>query len=203
MTTAVEFKERPILFSGPMVKAILEGRKTQTRRVIKPQPQNRGVLNTVWGFGVRNSDPDNFSAHIRKPDGEDVWVRCPYGRPGDRLWVRETWGRYYPFEPVKLAYRADNPEEHPKWKPSIHMPRWASRITLEITNIKVQRVQDISHDDAVAEGFSYVEPCAEYPHGKTWGRLGFSQTWDKINLERGYGWEANPWVWVVEFKKIG
>lgn len=172
-------KERPILFSGEMVRAILDGRKTQTRRVIKPQ----GEPYTI----------------------EDVDVlKCPYGIPGDRLWVRETFAdlRGMGFG-HKWAYRADTPEGSEsdririgygvRWKPSIHMPRWASRITLEITDIRVERVQDITYIDAKAEG-------VEYEKGYTDPREAFATLWNSINAKRDYGWAMNPWVWIIEFK---
>lgn len=201
-------KERPILFSGPMVRAILDGRKTQTRRVIKPtQPRDDGM----WPAG-RNPVPD-----------------CPYGRPGDRLWVRETWGislcgnrvslspEAWPDGwPVdRLRYAADGYDFGLSTKrPSIHMPRWASRITLEITDIRVQRLRDISEDDAVAEGIEYgqsdgatsngrnrcfVNPVS--PNEEGTAQWAFSQLWDSINAERA-PWASNPWVWAVSFKRI-
>jgi len=141
-------KERPILFSAAMVNAILSGRKTQTRRVVKPMSRKAGGEYTGWVLPEYRTD-------------------CPYGQPGDRLWVRETFGSMIrnvggtPHE--KLAYRADDPNavmcyssegmEVPiKWKPSIHMPRWASRITLEIVSVRVERLNEISEQDAIAEG---------------------------------------------------
>ncbi len=179
--------EHPILFSAAMVKAILEGRKTQTRRVIKPQP-------------IHNIKHREYIAVI---DGSKK--QCPYGQPGDRLWVRETWqlseeaGMYYPetgrLPDTLCEYAADYSEVERKdggpWKPSIFMPRWASRITLEVVKVRVERLQDMSYEDAVAEGIDHI-----YPQG----RLQFRMLWDSINAKRGYGWDVNPWVWVVEFK---
>lgn len=210
-------KERPILFSSEMVRAILDGRKTQTRRVINPQPEY------VWGYGIRNGE-DHFSAHVRYPGSHqpDPWIKCPYGVPGDRLWVRETHGFVYPEEfdvplrDCKIEYRADlapgnidypgqwpadeargNPDA-PKWRPSIHMPRWASRILLEITAVRVERLQDIDPLDCVAEGASgYDTALSLDTHIKR-----FSDLWDKLNTKRGYPWSSNPWVWVIEFKKL-
>jgi len=201
-------RERPILFSGAMVRAILEGRKTQTRRAIKPQPEMldsgdcRVRVNRDWHTG-----PVDYLIL-------DVMPRfaCPYGQPGDRLWVRETFGYR---DDGKLYFRADqtlgqfNVE---RWRPSIHMPRRVSRITLEITDVRVERLQNISEEDAVVEGLdallyvsdglgNWVPPDGEtlsstYPSAKHW----FSCLWESIN---GPGsWSANPWVWVVEFKRI-
>ena len=203
-------KERPILFSGPMVQAILDGRKTMTRRVCKYQPSvSVRKAGSMWGI----------------KGGDALWhfghkiVSCPYGQPGDRLWVRETW---MPFTeqgcPVGATiYRAtDHPEpdgDSPlRWKPSIFMPRWASRITLEITAVRVERVQDISEKDAKAEGCGgyvggegpmsesvlAIEPGYNHPN---FFRDGFAYLWDSLNAKRGYGWDANPWVWVISFKR--
>ena len=213
-------KTRPILFNGEMVRAILDGRKTQTRRVIKPQPVtcDRGP---AWAV---------TNAHRMKP--------CPYGVPGDRLWVRETWatdGVYDDTRPVLLDefiepfYRASG-ESASRWRPSIHMPRWASRITLEVLSVRVERVQDITITDATAEGRKLGDPTAilqaaldaeaedwamaraagfsqqEIEDGESGGMLAiywFRRLWDTINAKRGYGWAANPWVWVVGSKVVG
>lgn len=177
-------KERPIIFSAPMVRAILSGAKTQTRRVVKP-------------------------IHMATVGAEQfpILAICPYGRPGDRLWVRETWkhieggaiydasgGTIDAFDPETI-YRADRPNRYGPWMSPIHMPRWASRITLEITDVRVERLQDISEDDAYAEGVKHSE------HGGITARDGFQRLWESIN---GAGsWDTNPWVWVIEFKKLG
>ena len=169
-------KERPILFSGAMVRAILEGRKTQTRRAL-----NRNKLYNGFAF-----------------DDPRIARACPYGQPGDRLWVRETWHLWGPPEHQILAYRADyeDPDSY-TWRPSIFMPRGYSRLMLEVVGARVERVQDISETDAIAEGMqSPGIPAA------TTNRAAFARLWDEINGARGYGWEANPWVWVVEFKKV-
>ncbi len=191
-------KERPILFSGPMVRAIMEGQKTQTRRVIGLAQFGRSdTPGYGWTFrGTRNGGRGHLWQDFRH---EQMLRLCKFGTPGDRLWVRETFSD---SEPV--FYRADGiaNDSDMRWKPSIFMPRELSRLTLEIVAVRVERVQDISHDDAVAEGCFRIEPCAEYPHGNAWGRLGFSHLWDTINAVRGHGWENNPWVWVVEFKRI-
>ncbi len=207
--------ERPIIMSAGSMRAILDGRKTQTRRVIKPQPE------FVWGQGIRNSDPEHYAAHVRFPGGSsgpDPWITCPYGLPGDHLWVRETWGAVWPDEyPVPLSecrieYRADLPDgctdqpgewpaedargdpEAPKWRPSIFMPRWASRITLAIVGVRVKRLQDISGTDACAEGITPVDPGGPVRQ--------FADLWDALNAKRGHGWDVNPWVWVIEFRRI-
>ncbi len=187
--------DRPILFSGEMVRAILEGCKTQTRRVIKPQPieVERGYLTWKQGTGHGAGAPVSDAG---------TWFDCPYGKLGDRLWVRETWMvEQFPSNGSELVhYRADNTAANSgwtaarMWKPSIHMPRRYSRITLEITGVRVERLQDISEADMAAEGLDiapYGEPCA-----------GFQVLWDGINAKRGYGWDTNPWVWALTFKRV-
>ena len=191
-------KERPILFSGPMVRAILEGRKTQTRRVDKVMQQ--GYEGTI-GWGIY---------HLKT---------CPYGVPGDRLWVRETCNISDTKDAVmylgnggKLGPTAPADSENwcRTWKtcPSIHMPRWASRITLEIVNVRVEMVKEISEKDAEAEGVcaTVVATTRTDDNGDSVEILTaiapFSELWDSINAKRGYGWDANPWVWVIEFKKV-
>lgn len=191
-------KERPILFSGPMVRAILEGRKTQTRRVVKPQP-----IGKIWNPPV---DPPCLQ------DDSGRFHPCPYGYAGDRLWVRETWAHvpataYRQSEGVvqtispddtdmAAVYAADWSRSAPRWRPSIHMPRWASRITLEITGVRVERLQDITTKDAVREGVSYD---VSKPDGGPIHR--FQKLWNSINKDRA-PWESNPWVWVVEFRRL-
>lgn len=206
-------KERPIIFNNEMVRAILDGRKTQTRRVIKPQPTKwlkYQLTSRDWITFQGNDDPDDLC----------VW-KCPYGVPGDRLYVRETWQicsreEVIPGEPtipwahnpeqLVVVYRASSQEvnpDHPewgrsRWRPSIHMPKWAARLWLEITDIRVERVQDISEDDARAEGVinDPVVPWVDQPI--TW----FSRLWNSINEKRSYGWDVNPWVWVVTFRVV-
>jgi len=166
-------KEQPILFSSEMVKTILDGRKTQTRRVIKPQPNS----------GVRQSPFVKSGLE----DGHGREIKCPYGQPGDLLWVKETWNG---TQGEGVAYRATNPEMNGEpWKSSRFMPRWASRITLEIVNIRVERLQEIKPLDAVAEG---MDPDRH-------SVIEFRNLWNAINGKRGYGWDINPWVWVIEF----
>lgn len=192
-------KERPILFSGPMVRAILEGRKTQTRRVVKRQ-------------GDMEFDPADphfgpyWLSYATEADGEDAKVRCPYGVPGDRLWVRETYCEFTEDSPDRMGagfyYRADLANQSDsaaetmrlngvKWRPSIFMPRRASRILLEITGVRVERLQDISDDDCRAEG---------YDRSHAFPREWFARLWASIN---GTGsWAANPLVWVVSFQRV-
>ena len=171
-------KERPILFSGAMVRAILEGRKTQTRRVVKPTSGPHSIEKTI-------------------------------GRPGDLLWVRETWG-IHDADPARAWFRADPGVEDCvakstagwKWRPSIHMPRWASRITLRLTDVRVERVQEISADDAIAEGIDRPGTMNPYIDGNAMVRAVFRNLWDSINAKRGYGWDVNPWVWVLVFEPV-
>ena len=196
-------KERPILFSASMVRAILSGRKTQTRREVK----RCGLLESTGGQGMR-----------------PIPIACPHGRPGDRLWVRETWQ----YAPVKYCDCPQGSEAQPcddwiegigcrsnrteviyredeataaKWRSPIHMPRWASRITLEITDIRVERVQDISEADAMAEGVEFgniTDPLTgEIDRDAT---EAFEVLWESIH---GSGsWDMNPYVWVIEFRRV-
>jgi len=178
-------KERPILFSGPMVRALLEDRKTQTRRIIKPQPTGR--IDPVWSYGPKGAEvafgPDNLRA-----DGGPRWWRVPYGQIGDRLWVREAMaGADDPAYKHLVKYRA-NGDHATRWRPSIHMPRWASRILLEITGIRFERVQEISEADTQAEGVPDVDH--------------YRCLWESLHGRIGETWGHNPWVWVVEFKRV-
>jgi hypothetical protein len=194
-------KTRPILFNGDMVRAILDGRKTQTRRVIKPQPHDISdrtseEVNAAWQEGF-------------------VSVKCPYGAVGDLLWVRETHG--YDGS-GNCRYHADDNEIEGNWMlvkgwcPCTNMPRGASRITLEITGVRVERLQDISEDDAIAEGVEgfgdglwrdySIKP--EDNEGHNYFRTAkesYQSLWQSINRKnQGTFWDANPWVWVIEFK---
>ncbi len=193
-------KERPILFSAPMVRALLNGTKSQTRRIVKPQPYFISPENTP---------------RITKAPGLHPYIPCPYGQPGDRLWVRETWqGPLLDSEEHEAQCRDDGPEAFKKpgfcayratdtldaidaegndlgWRPSIHMPRWASRILLEVTSVRVERLQDISEADAEAEG--------PPKHFNSW-RDNFCALWQKINGDGS--WDANPWVWAIEFNRM-
>lgn len=211
-------KERGILMSAPMVRAILEGRKTQTRRVIKlSEGEETGSVDR-WRIST-------YGARSRIID-------CPYGKPRDRLWVRETFViensmEYERAEPVDRPfrwtapredggalevphYRATEPEPHivpldgdlsddrTLWRPSIFMPRWASRITLEIIGVRVERLQEISEADARAEGIEGGDEGGV----ENWARFCYRKLWNSLNEKRGFGWEVNPWVWVVEFRKL-
>jgi len=193
-------RERPILFSGSMVCAILHGVKTQTRRVVKPQPQPPASASTIFchevdtGYGFFSEDRD--------------WA-CPFGGPGDHLWVRETWQCQYDEQHdgrLRLQYRADNavrlsdPDsvlwetlgERPGWRSPMHMPRWASRIRLTVLNVRVERVQAITEQNAAAEG------CLQRGRGVT----EFRRFWRSMNDQRpGCSWNANPWVWVIRFRR--
>lgn len=200
-------KARPILFSGPMVCALLDGRKAQTRRVVKKPPSKWQAVG--WG--------DQSQSAISPPLH---W--CPYGQPGDLLWVRETWAHYQTVNYVRrvdgrafsevsdglAAYRADGHDtiddlrDHirlmcgcdleaievngDRWRPSIHMPRWASRLTLELTEVRVERLLEISDADKVAEGGTPDKP--------------FGTIWQAINTKPGIRWEDNPWVWALSFR---
>ncbi|HBO4454346.1 hypothetical protein CJU13_31080 [Pseudomonas aeruginosa] len=210
-------KERPILFTGPMVRAILEGRKTVTRRVVKPQPDFLGSM----------VDPNTPFKTLDA--GLHARITCPYGEPGDRLWVRETWHVGKPHDKtapadilapllaegrgITVLYTAGGwqsvgpagreepiyPDDQPlpdwagKGRPSIHMPRWACRILLEITAVRVERLQDISDSGALAEGVSHSEMHSGDSLVDVFARL-----WEST----GGDWAANPWVWVVEFKRV-
>lgn len=194
-------KEHPILFKGEMVRSILEGRKSQTRRVVKPQLDKplshlAGAWFThYWMSGGMWNDAGKIA-------------KCPYGQVGDYLWVRETFAQY----PDGFVFKADFPDDgfgsgivnlktgetYPLvWKPSIHMPRKASRIELEITSVRIERVQEITPADAFAEGVrsTFLHQAPDWIDVDA-----FRDLWEKINFSRGYGWISNPWVWVVEFK---
>ena len=208
-------KERPILFSAPMVRALLSGTKTQTRRA---------------GKSVRHPDLGNLydiGALVLEHEPKHVIDRaCPYGQPGDRLWVRETWSDE--CDPHWVMYRADNQAERrscgelfdacsadefgsPKrWRPSIHMPRVASRITLDIVAVGIQRLQDISRADAIAEGVLSLDgsngpnywtvDAGDVHLNNPTARGAYSMLWDWIN--KPGAWDKNPWVWVIEFRVI-
>ena len=202
-------KERPITFNAPMVRALLDGRKTQTRRIMKNQPCGE----KIGRVDIRCAN-GGFQWH--GVAGESSVFSCPYGRVGDRLWVRESWAFH------KMAIGSVQDEDGPfvyasdefanqyritdKWTPSIHMPRFASRITMEITGVRVEKLQDISEADAQSEG---VWQC---PHGKAWYASeesnvacafaigAYKELWESIS---GAGsWDANPWAWVIEFKQV-
>lgn len=209
--------ERPIIFSGEMVRAILDGEKTQTRRIAKVTSEGcpPGFLTPLAGFVPRRPEQ-----HVEY---------CPYGQPGDRLWVKESYALTgelanarlrdfgFPRESLRdhLRYRADADgydETVQRWRPSIHMPRWASRITLEITGVRIERLNEISEADAIAEGVErtvtddgwrrYATPAEELaglPPVRS-ARASFKTLWESIH---GPGsWDANPWVWALTFDVI-
>jgi len=189
-------KERPILFSAPMVRALLDGRKTQTRRILKPQPQ-AGTEDVLENHGdVFRPWSDTESRYL--PD--QSW-RCPYGVPGDRLWVKEGIVRGYGNDMQMSRYAADGlPTADEAWPwqrdhlVSIHCPRRLSRILLEVSGVRVERLQDIGETDAAAEGVDGMRDLAPTC------RDAYRHLWTDLN---GAGsWEANPWVWVVGFKTI-
>lgn len=200
---------KPILFSGAMVRAILEGRKTQTRRIVKPQPDN-------WMRPFPNEAPEPYwnvgGFRLRSDATNPLRPKHPVG---SEMWVRETWCDGYPGTRDPWLYRAtyEGGAEH-KWRPSIFMPRAASRITLEVTEVRVQRLQDISERDAIAEGIeriggaASVNPWRNYRIGQK-GEMSqhasaptrsYMTLWESIN---GPGsWDANPWVWVYSFERV-
>lgn len=204
-------KERPIIFNTEMVKAVLSGNKTQTRRVIKNYDH----------YACLTGD----CPHDKQIECDRVMREMsPYGQAGNRLWVRETF--YEAFKKTEdssgCIYLADygfdiglvsyEEAKHSwSWRPSIHMPRWGSRINLEIINVKVEQIQNISEDDAKAEGVKWNQKVEHilwdwgYKRGIKLSNdslVNFYDLWDSINEKRGYGWSKNPWVWVVEFKVI-
>lgn len=215
MTAATEVRDRPILFGGDMVRAILDGRKTQTRRVI----------NSVSGLGpvaeFRRSDTPGYDwimrdRRMRWNDlrNADLLARCPCGQPGDRLWVKEKW-RVPGGDPLSTCVGPEDlvfwatcdqfeRDMERDWRPSIHMPRWASRLLLEITAIRVEQVQDISEADAQAEGTECKSSEAwrgrgyddAVAHGH---RAHFELLWNSV-AKPGQDWAANPWVWVIDFR---
>lgn len=231
-------KDRPILFSAPMVRALLAGTKTQTRRVapisdLTITPQSNGMV--TWN--VRFSKPTKgvLVSHSGGKLTDEQARRIiasefnPYGQPGDRLWVRETYAivprtAYRCSDGVQQTLRPDDDHDAAiyregwsrsrggfRWRPSIHMPRWASRITLEIISVRVERLQDISEADAIAEGMHADAGCRKDDDAAAFHRIGavrgdsfpiarYAALWESIN---GPGsWDANPWVWVVEFKRM-
>lgn len=188
-------RERPILFSAPMVRAILAGTKTQTRRVVKPQPQ----MVTNHRTAAWEGDPVVLMELL-----SEAGRRGPYGQPGDRLWVREAWKAHTTFDHLPPR---DIPESHvwymaddgykaeSRYRQGMFMPRWASRITLEVTGVRVERLQDISEADALAEGIDMAEHFNSQDP-----RVSFWSLWESINGAGSV--EANPWVWVIEYRRL-
>ena len=198
-------KERPILFSGQMVRALLDGSKTQTRRVLKADFMHdpKGSLDAKWYFrGPRAACWGSYETLA-----ELVAQHCPYGQPGDRLWVRETWAaphsedarppRAIQVDQMRIHYAASENRGGLLWRPSIFMPRWASRITLEIVSIRVEKLQDISEADALAEGVREINPYQGL--SRAYARS-YSVLWESINGPDS--WSQNPWVWVIECKRV-
>lgn len=219
-------KERGMIFNGEMVRALLDGRKTQTRRIMAPQPAD-DIERCIFP----NPEAIGWKSSLRHKHGSTTAHFCHYGKPGDRIWVRETFqGPLFdydlmdsyckdptPFEkPEFCVYKADgvpapefydaDDELHCCWRPSIHMPRWASRILLEITNVRVERLNSIHDVDAMREGIQNLTTCSHADFGIP-GAVNaqhpvraFQLLWESI-----YGadsWRANPWVWVIEFKRV-
>lgn len=228
-------KMKPILFSTPMVQAILEGRKTQTRRVLKAsrgkqaewlthQLLNKAIISGL-GLSHEADGYGDFGVQLGHPQGGPLgFVICPYGQQGDILWVRETF-QYYGDEEGNIGYLYKAKEGDQEkldqfhdnvWRPSIHMPKEAARIFLRITDIRVERLQDITEDDAMAEGaepmhhrcggFGYYEAggeimdctCLSWDHGEYY--MGFKSLWESINGPDS--WQSNPFCWVLSFEKI-
>ena len=210
--------EKPLIMSGASVIATLEDRKHQTRRVIKPQPAMCNYQPSNWQasrcdwVGYKYSGRDTWFCHTCGAGlrAIDEWsshgILCPYGQVGSHIWVRETWHQDTGLSSDKtIHYKADNLSDSYSWKPSIFMPRWASRLTLEITGVRVERVQEISHEDAIAEGclnqvLSNMEPdfdMAIRPASDV-----FHELWDSLNKKRGYGWAVNPWTWALDYKRV-
>ncbi|MBS8210739.1 hypothetical protein DM060_01900 [Klebsiella pneumoniae] len=212
-------KERGMIFNGEMVRAILDGRKTQTRRIMAPQPADdieRGIFPNPEVIGWKSSR--------RHKHGSTTAHFCPYGKPGDRIWVREafrvhsratdvatlvykasernSWTEQTHRVPVAVCNKPATPE---KWTPSLHMPRWASRILLEITDVRVERLNAISQEDAQAEGMELTGWRPTYSDPDSGGEVmtpydNFAELWSSIYGEDG--WKSNPWVWVIEFKLV-
>jgi hypothetical protein len=238
-------KERGILMSGPMVRATLDDLKNQTRRLDGLEDVNSypGLLDGDSPLGPLGYRGLEISDYYLKPsskrefkknpglfhwflgiknDGKEINpipVKCPYGVPGDRLWVRETWGYITKAEnehfthrrpdgcPVDVYYKpeaiAEGWANDVPWTPSIHMPRWASRLTLEIVKIRVERLQEISEEDCIAEGVAlhtFARGClSDNPPDPRWK---FIELWNLISAKTAFGWDANPWVFVIEYKKL-
>lgn len=203
---------KPILFSTPMIKAILDGRKKCTRRVVKPQPPQ-----FVDYFEKRG---DGFKAYMVPGEPCDYPLVKPKYQPGDILWVRETWATVSSgiieykatyIEPYTGSTEIDHIGKKITWRPSIHMPREAARIFLRVTNVRVERLQEITAEDVIREGIKYSDSGPYHWHVldtklNAWINFhfhdeAFKHLWDSLNAKRGYGWDTNPWVWVYEFER--
>ncbi|CAM6687328.1 TPA: morphogenetic protein [Klebsiella pneumoniae] len=190
-------KERGMIFNGEMVRAILDGRKTQTRRPVKFPVLDKNLGCELAG----NELAGELSA--------GNYLNSAFGKPGDRIWVRETWARYnIDQNSHDIAYRATTPADWPeegRWRPSVHMPRWASRILLEITDVRVERLNAISQENAQAEGMELTGWRPTYSDPDSGGEVmtpydNFAELWSSIYGDES--WKANPWVWVIEFKRV-
>ncbi|HBY5250639.1 hypothetical protein [Klebsiella pneumoniae] len=215
-------REKGLIFNSEMVRAILDGRKTQTRRIMKPQPEPCPRGGHWWPSNVFKT---MLHVEDEMQNGKGGWGglvgdACPFGDVGDRIWVRETWAEAGASAPDLKLYRANYPEHVPsiyenvppakeiRWTPSIHMPRWASRILLEITDVRVERLNAISEEDATAEGVppagsllpdypgTFLTPKGDFATAK----VAFQRLWESIYGEES--WNANGWVWVIEFKRV-
>lgn len=215
-TTAVQVRERPILFSGAMVRGILEDRKSQTRCVMNPQP---ALVDGRGKWRVRGDG--RWPIFARKELEAHLVDICPYGKVGDLLWVREGFSKCTGCNDGNgVIFRADyengnGPPSAHGWKPSIHMPRKYSRLMLEVANVRIERVQEISEEDAIAEGI-FQRIVNGKPAGWHWlpysgffgdwgyktARIAYQHLWESINAERGMGWSKNPWVWCTGFKRV-
>ncbi len=214
--TETQVRERPILFSAPMVRALLDGRKTQTRRIVRDQDR----FDFIGSLGDDRNDPCNYGMRrdgngddeflmLAKSPGQIYHLPCPHGKPGDRLWVRETWQtltKYNDVAPNDLNDEAKHWINYPasgtvwdaRMRSSIHCPRWASRITLEITSVRVERLQAISEADADKEGFASFHTTSELDGPSISARSHFAGYWDKLN-GKSHPWSSNCWVWVISF----
>lgn len=215
----ITMKERPILFSAPMVRAILEGRKTQTRRIVKPQDSIHGPTESGGVFWI----PEAMQGEV-EPNCAAILAteRCPYGQPGDQLWVKETFRVNGTMAGPRVTYAADKAEAFPKgcpddcpdwvaddnhWRPSIFMRRYASRIQLSITSVRVERLNDCSEEDAKAEGVHWDDGLGGWSADEQGGCfhasspvIAYEKLWESINSPGS--WTANPWVWVITFERI-
>ncbi|HHX3152039.1 TPA: hypothetical protein ACU8OC_002015 [Klebsiella pneumoniae] len=219
--------ERGMIFNAEMVRALLSGRKTQTRREVKLNLDIACLATTYdWATslaanhyqGLTEEQIQQKAESLRGvihpvilDNGQMVSIICPHGKPGDRIWVRETWARYnIDQNSHDIAYRATTPADWPeegRWRPSIHMPRWASRILLEITDVRVERLNAISEEDARAEGIidggclncGEPEPCG-CANPEPDATDAFAYLWQSIYGQEN--WNANPWVWVISFKRV-
>ncbi|HIF6270009.1 TPA: hypothetical protein ACX3KD_004989 [Raoultella ornithinolytica] len=211
--------ERGMIFNGEMVRAILDGRKTQTRRIMAPQPAD-----DIERSAFPNPDAIGWKSSLKHKYGSTTAHFCPFGAIGDRIWVRETfrvhsratdvatlvykasernsWTEQTHRVPVAVCNKPATPE---KWTPSLHMPRWASRILLEITDVRVERINSISQEDAQAEGLELTGWRPTYSDPDSGGEVmtpydNFAELWSSIYGDES--WQANPWVWVIEFKRV-